>query len=429
MAIWGSSRVEVPGVSTFDSRAADQVLDTGPQYDRLLTSISHYFLRIEATELQAGIVSALRSICESTGAERAALFEVEQEELTVTTAHMFATDELGWDAARSKEISTLELSWLHNRLARGETVHIPAVAELPEEARNERDCLEAHGLQSVVCIPLFASDKLRAVACFATTGRTAGWETEDLGFFRGAAEILGSATLRLRTELDLAASREWLELAVRAGQSVAWEWHPDSDEMIFSGSSAEIFGIEADQVPKHGAGLLEFIPQEDQRRVRETFREVFKTGEPYIIEHRIRNPKRGTLWAMVQGQVIFDTSGRVTRVIGVSADITELKRAEHALQREKEYAQVTLSSISDGVIRTDSQGRIDFLNPSAEKLIGHKQSQVQGQLLSRFYQVLNAETGEIRCNVVERCLAGRHVVEPAEASLFARLGRLRARSI
>jgi diguanylate cyclase (GGDEF)-like protein/PAS domain S-box-containing protein len=314
-----------------------------------------------------------------------------------------------------------ELSWLRDRLAGGETVHIPAVAELPDEALSERACFEAHGLQSVVCIPIFAGDKLRAVACYATTGRTAGWETEDLGFFRGAAEILGSATLRLRTELDLAASREWLELAVRAGQSVAWEWHPDSDEMIFSSSSAEIFGIEADQVPKHGAGLLKFIPQEDQRRVRENFREVFKTGEPFIIEHRIRNPKRGTLWAMVQGQVIFDTNGRVSRVIGVSADITELKRAERALQRETEYAQVTLASISDGVIRTDNQGRIDFLNPSAEKLIGHKQSQVQGQLLSRFYQVLNAETGEIRSNVVERCLAGRHVVEPADASLFARL--------
>ena len=408
-------------MSTFESSPTDRVLDRGPQYDRLLTSISHHFLRIEATELQEGIVSALRSVCEATGAERAVLYEVEHDELAVTTAHTFATDNNGWDAARSKEISMRELGWLRDRLARREMVHIPVVAELPEEARAERACLEAQDLQSVVCVPLFFESQLRAIACFATTDRTAGWETEHLGFFRGAAEILGSATRRLRTELDLTANREWLEIALRAGKSVAWEWHTATDEIVFSSSTAEIFGIDADQVPKHGAGLVRFIPTEDQRKIRRTFREVFKTGEPYIIEHRICFPDRGTVWAMVQGQVIFDTNGQVSRVIGVSADITERKRVEHALQREKEHAQVTLASISDGVIRTDSGGRIDFLNPSAEKLLGHKQSHVQGKPLSRFYQVLNVETGDIRANVVERCLAGKHVVEPADVSTFARL--------
>jgi len=408
-------------VSTFESSPADRVLDRGPQYDRLLTSISHHFLKIEATELQEGIVVALRSICEATDADRGVLLEVGHEELDITATHSFTVDQTGGPSAHLKEISMQELSWLRDRLTRREMVHIPVVDELPEEARAERNFLEAQGLQSVVCIPMFTADKLQAIVCFATAGRTAGWETSHLGFFRGAAEILGSATRRLRTELELAASREWLELAVRAGHSVVWEWHPDTDEMIFSGSTAENFGIAADQVPKHGAGLLRYIPQEDQRKMRRTFREVFKTGEPYIIEHRIRNPDRGTLWAMVQGQVIFDANGRVSRVIGVSADITELKRAEHALQREKEHAQVTLASISDGVIRTDSWGRIDFLNPSAEELIGHKQAHVQGQLLSRFYQVLNVETGEIRANVVERCLAVKHVVEPADVSTFARL--------
>jgi diguanylate cyclase (GGDEF)-like protein/PAS domain S-box-containing protein len=408
-------------VSSFESHPADRNFDRGPQYDRLLTSISHHFLRIDATDLQDGIVSALRSICEATGGERAVLYEVSRDELAVTAAFTCSTDDIGWDAARSNELSMNELGWLYDRLSRREMVHIPAVHELPEEASAERACFESRGLQSVVCVPMLSESRLQMVACFATVGRKAGWETEHLGFFRGAAEILGSATRHLRTELELAASREWLELAVRAGHSVAWEWHPATDEMVFSSSTAEIFGIDADQVPKTGSGLLEYIPLEDQEEIRQALREVIKNDKPYINEHRVRNPKRGTLWAMVQGQAVYDANGRVSRVIGVSADITELKRAQHALQREKEHAQVTLASISDGVIRTDSHGRIDFLNPSAEKLIGHKQSQVRGKHLSRFYQVLNVETGEIRPNVVDRCLAGRHVVEPAEASTFARL--------
>ena len=171
-------------MSTFESSPTDRVLDRGPQYDRLLTSISHHFLRIEATELQEGIVSALRSVCEATGAERAVLYEVEHDELAVTTAHTFATDNNGWDAARSKEISMRELGWLRDRLARREMVHIQVVAELPEEARAERACLEAQDLQSVVCVPLFFESQLRAIACFATTGHPGEWDRATLSLVR-----------------------------------------------------------------------------------------------------------------------------------------------------------------------------------------------------------------------------------------------------
>ena len=37
-----------------------------------------------------------------------------------------------------------------------------------------------------------------------------------------------------------------------------------------------------------------------------------------------------------------------------------------ALSREKELAQVTLASIGDGVITTDREGRVRYLNPVAE---------------------------------------------------------------
>ena len=50
-------------------------------------------------------------------------------------------------------------------------------------------------------------------------------------------------------------------------------------------------------------------------------------------------------------------------------DLTEQRRAEQALEEEKELAQVTLSSIADGVIRTDLQGLITFVNDTALRLL------------------------------------------------------------
>jgi diguanylate cyclase (GGDEF)-like protein/PAS domain S-box-containing protein len=394
--------------------------DRSPDFEHLLTSISHNFLRLEAVNLEVGIVGTLRSICEATCADIGILIEVSNDGSRITTVHSFVDDGIPWTSSGLKGLPLVELSWLVDRLTRGELVHIPRVDDLPEAANSVRECLSARNLRSAVCLPILADSRLQAITCIGAATNPQHWRSEHLGFFRGATEILGSAISRLRTELELAANREWLELAQRAGNSAAWEWHPGDDSLIFSGSTAEVFGIDRELLPSTGAELLRFIPAEDHPRIARAFREVFKTGEPYMVEHRFLVPGGGTVWSMVRGQVELDRNGRVARVIGVSADITERKRAEHDLQREKERAQVTLASISDGVVRTDVGGLIDFLNPSAEKLLGIALPGVHGQQLSSAYRVFDMENHKARPNVVEACLAGQHVVEPAGASLLVR---------
>jgi Amt family ammonium transporter len=60
---------------------------------------------------------------------------------------------------------------------------------------------------------------------------------------------------------------------------------------------------------------------------------------------------------------------------------------EAALHREKERAQVTLRSIGDGVIATDAAGRVQYMNPTAEAITGHRLDEVAGHPVRR---VLNA---------------------------------------
>jgi len=51
-------------------------------------------------------------------------------------------------------------------------------------------------------------------------------------------------------------------------------------------------------------------------------------------------------------------------------DITEVKKAKQALYSEKERLRVTLQSIGDAVIATDTEGYITFMNPIAERMTG-----------------------------------------------------------
>jgi two-component system cell cycle sensor histidine kinase/response regulator CckA len=58
---------------------------------------------------------------------------------------------------------------------------------------------------------------------------------------------------------------------------------------------------------------------------------------------------------------------------------------------EKRYA-ATLASIADGVISTDEEGRVDFMNPAAEKLTGWLSSEAVGRHLGDIFKVVDEET-------------------------------------
>jgi PAS domain S-box-containing protein len=76
----------------------------------------------------------------------------------------------------------------------------------------------------------------------------------------------------------------------------------------------------------------------------------------------------------------------------------------HKAEHDREQLHVTLASIGDGVIATDTQARITFLNPVAERLTGWTQAQATGQPLMDVFRIVNEQTGLPVDNPVERTL-------------------------
>ncbi len=64
------------------------------------------------------------------------------------------------------------------------------------------------------------------------------------------------------------------------------------------------------------------------------------------------------------------------RDLRIALEIALLRhRADSALHQRREWLDATLSSVADGVIATDRVGRVQFVNPAAERLTGWSQSQ------------------------------------------------------
>ncbi|MEO8122279.1 MAG: PAS domain S-box protein, partial [Rhodoferax sp.] len=70
----------------------------------------------------------------------------------------------------------------------------------------------------------------------------------------------------------------------------------------------------------------------------------------------------------------------------------QLQQANVTLRDSEEKLAVTLNSIGDAVIATDSQARVTLLNPLAEKLTGWTQAQATGRPVDEIFHIINQET-------------------------------------
>ena len=92
-----------------------------------------------------------------------------------------------------------------------------------------------------------------------------------------------------------------------------------------------------------------------------------------------------------------------------------------ALQLEKDRAQITLQSIGDGVITTDVEGAIAYMNPAAEALTHWKAEQASGLPLAALFNLLDENAQADGFTLIEHILSGQLSGGSEHSKLIQRL--------
>lgn len=80
------------------------------------------------------------------------------------------------------------------------------------------------------------------------------------------------------------------------------------------------------------------------------------------------------------------------------------KAAEENIIRQKAELEATLYGIGDGVISTDSEGRVARMNPAAESMTGWREDEAKGRSLEKVFRIINEKTGRTALNPVTQVL-------------------------
>ncbi len=105
-------------------------------------------------------------------------------------------------------------------------------------------------------------------------------------------------------------------------------------------------------------------------------------------------------------------------------DITDRKRAEAERRAAEERLLVTLRSIGDAVIATDTEGRVTLMNRVAEDLTGWREPDARGRPLGEVFRIINEDTGAAAPDPVRKVVEQGSVVGLANrTALVSKEGR------
>ena len=179
-------------------------------------------------------------------------------------------------------------------------------------------------------------------------------------------------TERKRQEAMLREREERLRVAAEVGRMYAWEWDPATDSVLRSAECAEILGIGDDGEEGKAKDYFRFIHPDDRAELWGLVNALTPENPVYRTQYRMFRPDGALLWLEESGRARFDGGGKMVRLVGMTADITERKRAESALKESEDRYRDLVENSQDLMCTHDLKGRLHSVNPSVARALGYE---------------------------------------------------------
>ncbi|WP_263375586.1 PAS domain-containing protein [Granulicella aggregans] len=212
-------------------------------------------------------------------------------------------------------------------------------------------------------------------------------------------------TARVAERLALSEANERLTLATDSGRIGIFEWDLVRNVLRCDPWMNRLHGIEHTVLDQDPNFWTEHVHPEDRHRFLNAMQDAIDGHSLYDTEFRILWPDGSIRNLRAAGQVTSDAHGKPLRMIGCHWDVTEARRLTAELAQQNELLRVTLRSIGDGVITTDAQANVVWLNSVAERMTGWSSEEALGKPIASIFNIVNYVTRRPVENPILTCIA------------------------
>ena len=362
--------------------------------DALQTKIAVNVQNLDRDRYADQLRDIVADIPDATGRDAAflALFRNDLSSIETVVASSSGFSSCNAEALTDESLSNWP--WLCRNLGHLKIIEIPDTSAGPKSAREEFGRLADLGIGSALIIGISVRGEIAGYLALANEHPTDSRDANLHLLMKLFGTSLGSGLERLRSTDLLDRHDERNELVSLTANDGIWDFDGQSKRIKLSRRWKDMLGYDVDQedvLPD----WYRLVHPDDMARVQKKMREHLEGKTPFFESvHRMKHQNGEWRWMTSRAKALQDDKGRLIRLLGVEVDITERKLYEEALFREKESAQITLRSIGDGVITTDAESNVEYINPVAEELTGWKVDDASGRPIDEIFRGFHEETCE-----------------------------------
>lgn len=332
---------------------AEATLQYQSDMNKLLMNLSSHYETVTLEEVDRWLVEALCTIGTFIGADRSYMFSVSPDETEISNTHEWCAPGIEPQQENLQDIPMEAFAWWMETLRRNETINIPRVVDLGEEATDERDELIEQGVRSLLVLPLIAGGRLVGFTGFDAVREERTWPEEAILLLRASNSLFTSALVR-RLMDSLQESEERYRTVVEDVRSVIFRIDENGNWSFLNKAWEELSGYTIEE--SLGKRAVDFIHPDDHERITGAITEIVsgvndvgRTEVRAVVHDEVR-------WVEILGRSLRDSDGNVVGYSGSIDDITERKLAEQAADEARKEAE------------RSSQAKSEFLSRMSHEL-------------------------------------------------------------
>jgi PAS domain S-box-containing protein len=348
-------------------------------FDKLLVDISTRFIHLPADRVDSEIMLAQRQVCECLGLDISSLWQMPPDNpATIVSTHIYVPPDY--------TVPLLEMDaqdffpWSMVLLARGETVVLSRITDIPPEGASDLEIFRYYQIQSSICFPLSAGGRpMFGAVAFDTYRKPVTWSPWLITKLGLVAQIFANALARKRTDQALRESEARYRSIFETSIEGLYRTSPEGRILLANPALAKILGydsVEALIRTVSDVGRLVWTDPEARDRF------LLGLKQQGIIsgyECQLSRQDGTTIWVSLSSRPVRGPDGRVAHYEGSIEDISERKLTEAALAESENRYRTLFETAPTGIILVSPDGYVLAANSLQARLFGYEsQRQLEG---------------------------------------------------
>jgi PAS domain S-box-containing protein len=344
-------------------------------FERLITTISTEFINLSSEGIDEGINNALARLGEFVGVDRSYIFQFSEDGSYVSNTHEWCGKGTDPQIDRLRSLPVTSFPWETALLRKGETIHIPRVADMPAEAAAEKVELEFESIQSLVVVPMVSEGAVTGFVGFDSVHSEKTWSEDDIALLKIVGGIFVNALEKKHAQDSLLRSHSILHTIIEGTTDAIFMKDVEGRYLMVNSAASTLLGRPEEEVI--GETDHELLPPQVSEILEDHDRQVISGRQTLTFEEIIEVDGERRTFLTTKG-IYRDHLGGVAGLFGISRDITGRKKVELDLRLANERFELASSAVNSAIYDWDVSHDTIIWTDGLTHVFGYSLYETQG---------------------------------------------------